>query len=132
MTALFFKAVALALVTLVLVLALKHQAPEVGLVLGMAACVLVLMAAFTWLEPVMEFLHRLEELGNLQSGVMTILLKTAGIGLICEMAGALLSDGGNAALARGIQLLGTAVILYLSIPVFELLLELVQQILGAL
>jgi hypothetical protein len=52
--------------------------------------------------------------------------------LIGELAGLICSDAGNAALAKSIQILTTAVILWLSIPLFESLLDLVQAILGEL
>jgi hypothetical protein len=42
------------------------------------------------------------------------------------------TDAGNTALAKTVQILTTAMILWLSIPLFESLLDLVQAILGEL
>ena len=66
------------------------------------------------------------------SDSLSAALKITGIGLVTQTGGMILSDSGNASLARGLQLLGTSVILYLSVPVFETLIELMQHILGAL
>ena len=132
MTALFWKAAAGVLVAAVLVLAMGKQEKDLALLLTMAVCAMTAAAGFSVLEPVLEFLHRLEQLGDLQSGVLNTLLKIAGIGLVTEIAGMICKDSGNASLAQAMQLLGTAVILSLSLPILETLLELIQSILGAL
>jgi stage III sporulation protein AD len=69
---------------------------------------------------------------KLNTDLLAVILKTVGIGLIGELAGLICSDAGNAALEKSIQILTTAVILWLSIPLFESLLDLVQAILGEL
>ena len=71
-------------------------------------------------------------MGNLRSDLLGILLKAVGIGLISEIAAVVCSDSGNAGLGKMIQLIGSVVILWLSIPVFQALLDLVQTILGEL
>ena len=130
--ALFWKGAAGLFVVAVLVITVGRQEKDIALLLVMAACAMVVTAGLSLLEPVVDLLHRLEELGNLQSGVLSILLKITGIGLVTQTGGMILSDSGNTSLARGLQLLGTSVILYLSVPVFETLIELMQHILGAL
>lgn len=130
--ALFWKGAAGLFIAAVLVITVGRQEKDIALLLAMAACVMVVTAGLSLLEPVVDLLHRLEDLGNMQSGVLNILLKITGIGLVTQTGGMILSDSGNASLARGLQLLGTSVILYLSVPVFETLIELIQHILGAL
>ena len=129
---LFWKAAGGLFITAVLVLTLARQQKDLSLLLGMGACAMAVTVGLTFLEPVLSLLRQLEELGNLQSGILTTLLKISGIGLVSEVGGMVLSDSGNASLAKGLQLLGTCVILYLSVPVFETLLELVQDVLGEL
>lgn len=128
----FWKTAAGILIAVVLVITVGKQEKDIALLLTMAVCCMAAMAAFSFLEPVLDFLYRLEELGNLQTGVLGILLKIVGVGLVSEVAGMICQDAGNSSLARGMQLLGAAVILYLSVPVFETLLDLVESILGEL
>lgn len=120
------------MITAVLVLTLGRQEKDISLLLGMAACVMTVIAGLSFLEPVLQLLWQLEEMGDLQTGVMNILLKITGIGLVTEIGGMVLSDSGNTSLSRGLQLMGTAVILYLSVPVFETLMELIRRILEEL
>lgn len=128
----FWKAAAGILIAVVLVLAVGKQEKDLALMLTMAVCVMAVLVALSFLEPVISFLYRLEELGDLQSGVLAALLKIVGIGLVTEIAEMICQDSGNASLARGMQLLGSAVILFLSLPVLETFLDLIQQILGEL
>lgn len=130
--ALFWKTTAGVLVAVVLVLAVGKQERDLALLLTMAACILAVTAGFSILEPVLDFLYRLEKLGDLQSGVLGILLKITGIGLVGEITEMICRDSGNASLARGMQLLVTAVILSQSLPILETVLELIQTILGGL
>ena len=86
--------------------------------------------ALSYLRPVIELIDELQAVGQLDSGMLEIILKAVGIGLIGEIASLICSDAGNAALGKSLQLLSSAVILWLSIPLLTQLLELVQQILG--
>ena len=126
----FLRAAALVLVTVVLALTLGKQQKDISTILVMAACVMVMTVGLAYLEPVMDFLIRLEDLGNLDSSILSILFKVVGIGIISEVAGMICADAGNGSLGKVLHILATAVILWLSIPIFEVLLDLVQDILG--
>lgn len=129
---LYWKAAAAVLLTAVLTLAVGKQDKDIGLLLSLAVCTMVAAATLSYLEPVLDFLRRLEELGDLQGDMMGILLKAVGIGLVAEIAGMICADSGNASLGKTIQILSAGVILWLSLPIFTALLDLVQQILGEL
>ncbi len=122
------KAAAGALVASILCLALDKR--EISALLAMSACVMLLLPAVTYLSPVLDFLRELEELGSLNGSMVAILFKVTGIGLLSEIAGMICADAGNASLGKALHILCTAVILWQSIPIFQALLGLIQQILG--
>ena len=130
--ALFWKAAAGVMISAVLVLVIEKNEKDLALLLTMAAFIMTVIAAFALLEPVVGFLKQLENLSNMKSDILGTLLKVVGIGLITEIVAVICQDSGKSSLARGMQLLGSALILSLSIPVFETLLELIQTILGEL
>lgn len=132
MTALYWKTTAGILVAVVLILAVEKHERDLALLLSMATCVMAGLAAFSLLEPVLDFLYRLTDLVNIQQEILGVLMKITGIGLVCELVQMICRDSGNTALAQGMQLLGTGMILLLSLPVLESLLDLIQQILGEL
>ncbi len=126
---LFLRATAAVILAVILGLSLGKQGKDIGILLTIAVCCMVAMIALQYLEPVVDFLDGLEDISR-QNGMVGILLKATGIALIAEIAGLVSSDAGNSSLGKIMQLLGAAVILWLSIPVFTALMELIQQILG--
>lgn len=128
----FWKAAALALIAAVLSLTLKNQDKEYALLLSVAACLMVTAITVTYLKPVFAFLKELETLGDLRGDMLANLIKALGVGLASEIASMICTDAGNASLTKAIQLLGGAVILYLSVPMFSALIDLIQKIVGEL
>lgn len=126
----FWKATAAILLTVILILALGKQEKDISVLLGMAACCLVGVIAVSYLEPVVDLMRELGELGEVSGSTLGILMKAVGIALVSEIAGMLCSDSGSASLGKMLQMLGSAAILYLSIPIFRALLTLIQEILG--
>ena len=129
---LFLKATSAALVTVVLSLALGKQGRETATLLTVLVCTMIMTLAIRYLEPVWEFLDKLEAMGSLNSELMGTLFKVVGIGLLAEIAATVCADAGSTSLGKTLQLLSSAVILWLCIPIFTALMDLIQGILGGL
>ena len=127
---LYFKGAAGILLAAVLGLALQKQEKDLSAVLTAAVIAMAAVLMLRLLEPVLELLRQLEQVGNLRSDALELLLKAAGIGLTAEVAGLVCADAGNAALAKMLRLLGTAAILCLSAPMFTALLECITEMVG--
>lgn len=128
----FWKAAAAVLLAVVLVPTVAKTEKDISMLLTMAVCCLVAAAAFSYLEPVLDLLWELKTLGDLSGEMLGILMKAVGIGLVAEIAGMICADAGNGSLGKTLQILASAAILYLSIPLFQAFLTLVQEILGQL
>lgn len=126
----FWKAVALALITAVLALTVGKK--DISLVLSLGACCLVGAIAAAYLKPVLGLLEELGALGEVSGETLEILTKAVGIALVSEMAGLICADAGNGSLGKLLQMLGSAAILCLSLPLFRGLLALIREILGEL
>ena len=127
----FIKVIAGALIALVLYLMLSRQGKEVSLVLTIGVCTMVSLAAFQYLEPVVGFFQNLQLTGNLDSSMISILLKAVGVSLLAELTAKICNDAGNSALGKTLEIAASAALLWLSIPVFTKLLRLVEEILEA-
>jgi stage III sporulation protein AD len=125
----FFQIASGVMIAVILGLAVSKQGKDMTLLLSMAVCCMVLVAAAGYLEPVLSFLESLQDLGKLDSGMTGVILKTVGIALVAEIASVICSDAGNAAMGKTVQTLAAAVILWLSLPMMQALVELIQQIL---
>lgn len=86
----------------------------------------------SFLSPVMEFFQRLRSMTDLDDTLLQILLKALGICIISDLASMVCADAGNAALGKVLQLLSSAAILWISIPLLEKLLDMIQKILGGI
>lgn len=125
---LFWKASAAGLIATVLVMTLGKR--DISLALMMAACCMIATVGITYLEPVMDLLRQLEEMIQMEQGLLSVLLKAAGIGAVAEISSIICTDGGAGSLGKTLQFLGSAAILCLSVPLFQSLLSLIQEILG--
>ena len=126
----FFQAAAAVMAAVVLWIMLSKQGKEYARLLSIGACALIMILMFRFLEPVLDQLKQLEALGNLQPEWLNVMLKAVGIGIVVEMGSLICTDAGNAALGKTLQFLGTGAILWLSIPLVDSLIKLLQQILG--
>ena len=129
---LFLQAAAAALLAVVLGLCLEKQGKDIAVLLVMAVCVMILTVTISCLKPVVDFLEELQRIGDLNSSMVSTLFKIVGIGMISEIAAMVCGDAGRASLGKALQILAGAMILWLSIPIFTVLLELIQSILGGL
>ena len=129
---LFLKTIAITMISLIVWMLLSKQSKEISLSLSIIVCCIILIAAMAYVKPVLDFLARLENLGQLDSEMISILLNAVGIILLSELVTLLCKDSGNAALGNSVQLLGTAVILWLSLPMLNSVLDTIEEILTAL
>lgn len=125
----YFQAAAAVLLAVILTMTLKQSNQPMSALLGIAVCVLVMLTAIHYLKPVIDFLDTLRQLGNLPEELVLVLLKVTGISVISEIAALVCVDSGNSSMAQALKVLSTGVILYLSIPIFQVLMDLVQKIL---
>ena len=121
---------AVVLIGLILSLVLGKQSKDMSLLLTLAVCVLVCLGALEFLEPVTELIRELRRLSGLDSEAISILLKATGIGLLSELAGLLCADAGENALGKVLQILSNAAILWLSIPLFRKIIEMIGEVLA--
>lgn len=118
------------LIAVILILTLGSHGKEFGSLMGLFVCCGVMILALSYLKPVLDFISQLESVGGLDPQMIKAMLKVVGIGLVSELSAMICKDSGNEALGKSVQLLATAVILWLSVPLFTSLMELIQSILG--
>lgn len=118
------------LVSVVVMLSLQAHGKDISLVLSILVCCMVLGVAAGYLQPVLSFIKSVQQLAGLDDAYLGIMLKAAGIGLIAHIAGLVCGDSGNSALGKAVQILASGAILWLSLPLMEGLIALLQSVLG--
>lgn len=127
----FLKAVAGVLIAVVVSLILSKQGKDFSVLLVIGVCCMVAAVGLGYLEAIIDFIRLLQQKGNLNGDLIAVLMKAVGIGIISEITCMICTDSGNAALAKVIQFLTSSIILWLCIPLFTQLIELIESVLGA-
>lgn len=123
----FFRAAGAVVILMILCVLVSSRDKSFGALLAIGGCAMVMILGLSYLSPVVDFLQDLQNLGNLQPELVRILLKVTGIAVLTEITVLLCSDSGNSSLGQSLRLLSAGVILWLSLPVFQALMELVQS-----
>ncbi len=126
---LFLKVTAGILLSLVFILVIAKSGKDYSVAMVVVACCLIAAATFSILEPVLDFAKELQSVSDLDHEMFTVVLKAVGISLLTEITANICADAGSNALGKLLQIFSGIVILWLSLPLFSALLELVKDIL---
>jgi len=127
----FWKTAAGILTALILWICVSKHNKDISLLMTMAVCAMAVIAAITFLQPIVAFVKRMQTVGNLDDELFSVVLKVVGIGIVAEISTLICKDAGNESMGKTLQFVSAAAILWMSIPVFEKLLALLDGILGA-
>lgn len=128
----FIQTAASAMIGIILILTIRGKNGEIALLLSIACCCIALFGVVQILTPIRDFIEALMITSQIDTDLIKNLMKILGIGLIGEITSSVCADSGNTAIGKTVQLAATAMILYLSLPLFTALLELVERIMGNL
>ena len=126
----FWKAAGIIMMTVILSVVLRKSQQEFSLVLTLTACCAVILVASQYLKAIIDFLWRLGNAITDLNPFTSILLKITGAALATEFTCHICADTGNSSMGKMMQILGNIVILFLSLPVFESFLAVIQDIMG--
>lgn len=107
----------------------KKQVKELALVLAMAAGAVILTAALGALESVRELLDELAQLAGLEPAVLAPVVKTVGVAIITRVAVEVCKDAGEGGIAAFVEIAGSAVALYLALPLVRAVLSAITGLL---
>ena len=125
-----FRCSGAAMVAVVLILTLRRQSGEMALILSVLTCCILLLTGLRLLQPVLDFLRRLQQIGNLDFQMTAILLKSVALALLGEITALVCKDSGNEALGKAMGIVCTAAVLYLSLPILDALLTMLEGVLN--
>lgn len=120
------------LIAAILWIILSKQSKDYALLLTLSVCAMVMLTSVSYFQDLIAFLQRLAEIAHLKQGVLKILLKVLGIGLITQVTDMICQDAGNQSLGKTLRFLSTAVILWTTLPLLEELLTMLENLLGGI
>ena len=125
----FLKIIAGILITVILYQVLAKNAKDTATLLSLIVCCMIASVAVGFLTPVIEFLQRLQNIGNLDADLVQIILRSVGIALLSQIVTQICADAGNGALGKALQILSATIILWIALPLFTILIDLIEDIL---
>lgn len=126
-----FKAAGCALISVILSLVISAHNKELSILLTTAVCCMIVIAMLTYFRPIIDFLQKLRIVGNIDHNTLSILLKASGIAMLSEITGLICADAGNRTLGKVLQLLAAVLIFWLSLPVLNQMIDLMNKIIGS-
>ena len=122
------KAAAAALTAAVLGLALKKTAPDMTLLLTLAAALFTASLAAGAVGEIGGFFREISDAVGLSPEAVTIVIKTVCIAVLTKLCSDLCRDAGHSALASALEFTGSAAALYLSLPLMRSVVEVVDSL----
>lgn len=128
----FLKTTAGVLTALILCLCMNKQGKDFSILLSLAVCAMVIVAGLAFLKPIIDFFGQVQSTAGLDTSLLSVILRVLGVSMVAEVGVSVCKDAGNESMGKSLQIMASVVVLWMSIPVFEKLVSLLDDILGAL
>ncbi|CAM5792614.1 MULTISPECIES: stage III sporulation protein AD [Brevibacillus] len=123
--------VGLGLVATILALVIKEQKPMFAYLLAIASGVVIFYFLIGKIAEVIRILERLAVQADLNLVFLETILKIIGIAYIAEFGAQMTRDAGQGAIASKIELAGKVLILIMAVPIIQIIIETVIDLLPA-
>lgn len=102
---------------------LKGYKREYAMLCAAATSVILLSMAAEMFSDVINGMKQISQMGGINSEYIAVIIKTIAVAYISDFSGQLLSDAGENAVAKKIELCGRLAILYFTFPVITEFME---------
>lgn len=123
------KIVGLALVGALIGLVLKKNNPEQGYLSSLAVICAIVLASLPPLMAIIDFCRQLAVSAGMNASLLDVLIKSLGISIVVRIAVELCHDAKEQGIAAALEMGGSALILYVSLPLFSEVYKLIVSML---
>ena len=127
-----FKIIGVAFITAVTAILLKSTKPELSFAVTITGVIVILLFIMDSLQSVLSVFASITQIAGLHNGLLKLLLKIVGVGYITEFGAGILNDFGSNTIADKVILCGKIIVVLLSVPIIESLLEMMKGFLQLL
>lgn len=122
------KIIGIGLISLIIIIILKQYKPDFAIYISILAGAIIILLVMDKLSSIVSLMSSLQNKANMNNQFLVILLKITGIAFLTEYASSIRKDAGESAIATKIDLGGKVLIIAISIPIIQALLELIIKI----
>lgn len=123
------KIIGIAFIAVIIIVILKQYRPEFAIYASIIAGVLILTLASDTLAGIIDMIQSISSKTNINSDFLVILIKITGIAVLTEFAVSICKDAGESAIASKVDVGGKILIISLSIPIINALIDTIVKIL---
>lgn len=123
------KIIGIAFIAVIIIVILKQYRPEFAIYASIIAGVLILTIASGTLSGIIDMINSISAKTNINSDFLVILIKITGIAILTEFAVSICKDAGESAIASKVDVGGKILIISLSVPIINALIDTVIKIL---
>ena len=123
------KIIGVAFIAVIIIVILKQYRPEFAIYASIIAGVLILTLASGTLSGIIDMINSISSKTNINSEFLVILIKITGIAILTEFAVSICKDSGESAIASKVDIGGKIIIISMSIPIINALIDTVVKIL---
>ena len=123
------KIIGVAFIAVIIIVILKQYRPEFAIYASIIAGVLILTLASGTLSGIIDMINSISSKTNINSEFLVILIKITGIAILTEFAVSICKDSGESAIASKVDIGGKIIIISMSIPIINVLIDTVVKIL---
>ena len=104
---------------------LKKDKPEFSMLIVMCTCLIIIGLSLSKLDRIIEQINIIGRYMGDNSVYLTLLLKIIGVTYVAEFSSNLCRDAGYGAIANQVDFFGKLLILAISLPIFEAVIEII-------
>ena len=123
------KIIGIAFIAVIIIVILKQYRPEFAIYASILAGVLILALASDTLSGIIDMIQSISSKTNINNDFLIILIKITGIAILTEFAVSICKDAGESAIASKVDVGGKILIISLSIPIINALIDTIVKIL---
>ncbi len=123
------KIIGIAFLAVIIIVILKQYRPEFAIYASIIAGVLILALASNTLSGIIDMIKSISNKTSINSEFLVILIKITGIAILTEFAVSICKDAGESAIASKVDVGGKIIIISMSIPIINALIDTVVKVL---
>ena len=123
------KIIGIAFLAVIIIVILKQYRPEFAIYASIIAGVLILVLASNTLSGIIDMIKNISNKTSINSEFLVILIKITGIAILTEFAVSICKDAGESAIASKVDVGGKIIIISMSIPIINALIDTVVKVL---
>ncbi len=126
---LIFKIITIAIIVTISSLVLKQSRPDIAMLISVAGGILILLMLFNQFSSIFKWINNLATKTGIDNSVFSPIFKIIGIGYLAEFSASVCEDAGNKSMANKVILSAKIIILVLSLPILNSLIDTIVSVL---